>query len=50
MKNGRDGLITMLEKLFEMFQPISLMDINFHDYLFDIIKNERAIQYKFRAA
>ena len=50
MKNGRDGLITMLEKLFEMFQPIQLMDINFHDYLFDIIKNEQAIQYKIRAA
>lgn len=50
MKNGRDSLITMLEKLFDMFQPGQLMDISFHTYLFDIIKNERAIQYKVRAA
>lgn len=26
------------------------MEINFHNYLFDIIKNEQAIQYKIRAA
>jgi hypothetical protein len=50
LKNGRDSLITMLEKLFGMFKPIQLMDIDFHIYLFDIIKNERAIQYKIRAA
>lgn len=50
MKNGRDSLITMMEKLFEMFQPGQLMEINFHQYLFDIIKNERAIQYRVRAA
>ena len=26
------------------------MEANFHDYLFDIIKKERAINYKMRAA
>ena len=26
------------------------MESNFHDYLFDIIKHERAINYKLRAA
>jgi len=26
------------------------MEINFYQYLFDIINNERAIQYKIRAA
>ena len=26
------------------------MEANFHEYLFDIIKNERAINYKLRAA
>lgn len=26
------------------------MEANFHEYLFDIIKNERAINYKIRAA
>ena len=26
------------------------MEANFHDYIFDIIKNERAINYKLRAA
>jgi hypothetical protein len=50
IKNGRDGLVLMLEQLFEMFQPIQLLDANFHEYIFDIIKNERAVQYKIRAA
>lgn len=50
MKNGRDSLITMLEQLFDMFQPTILLEANFHDYLFDIIKTERAVNYKFRAA
>lgn len=50
MKNVRDGLITMLEQLFEMFGPTQLLEANFHEYLFDIIKNERAINYKIRAA
>ena len=40
----------MLEQLFQMFQPGTLLEANFHDYLFDIIKNERAINYKIRAA
>jgi len=26
------------------------MESNFHDYLFDIIRTERAVNYKFRAA
>ena len=26
------------------------MESNFHDYIFDIIKKERAVNYKFRAA
>ena len=26
------------------------MDANLHDYIFDIILNERAVNYKFRAA
>lgn len=26
------------------------MEANFHEYIFDIIKNERATQYKIRAA
>lgn len=26
------------------------MEANFHDYLFDIIKKERAVTYKVRAA
>jgi len=26
------------------------MEVSFHEYIFDIIKNERAIQYKIRAA
>jgi len=50
LKNGRDNLVRMLEQLFEMFQPSQLMDLNFHEYLFDIIWNERAINYKVRAA
>jgi len=33
-----------------MFQPTQLMESNFQDYLFDIIKKERAINYKMRAA
>ena len=32
-----------------MFQAPVLMEANFHDYLFEIIKNERAINYKMRA-
>ena len=27
-----------------------LVDANFHEYLFDIINNERAINYKMRAS
>lgn len=50
IKNVRDGLITMLEQLFEMFGAHQLLEANFHEYLFDIIKNERAINYKVRAA
>lgn len=50
MKNVRDGLITMLEQLFQMFSAQQLMEANFHEYLFDIIKDERAINYKIRAA
>jgi len=50
MKNGRDNMIKMLEHLFDMFQPTQLLEANFHEYLFDIIKNERAINYKLRAA
>ena len=50
MKNGRDNMVSMLEELFEMFQPIVLMDANFHEYVFDIITEERAVNYKMRAA
>lgn len=50
MKNSRDTMVKMLEQLFDMFSPTQLMDNNYHDYLFDIIKNERAINYKLRAA
>lgn len=50
MKNGRDTMVKMLEQLFDMFAPAQLMDANYHDYLFDIIKHERAINYKLRAA
>lgn len=50
LKNGRDSMVTMLEQLFDMFQPTQLLEGNFHEYLFDIIKNERAINYKVRAA
>lgn len=50
MKNGRDTMVKMLEQLFDMFAPTQLMDANYHEYLFDIVKNERAIQYKLRAA
>lgn len=32
-----------------MFQAPVLMEANFHDYIFEIIKNERAINYKMRA-
>ena len=50
LKNGRDNMISMLEQLFEMFQPTVLMEANFHEYLFGIIADERAINYKIRAA
>ena len=50
MKNGRDNMIKMLEQIFDMFAPAQLMESNFHEYLFDIIANERAIKYKIRAA
>ena len=50
MKNARDNMVKMLEQLFEMFSPMTLMESNFHDYLFDIIKNEGAVSYKVRAA
>ncbi len=33
-----------------MFGPHQLLEADFHEYLFDIIKNERAINYKVRAA
>jgi len=33
-----------------MFSATVLMEANFHDYLLEIIKNERAINYKMRAA
>ena len=33
-----------------MFSPTQLMESNFHEYMFDIIRNERAINYKVRAA
>lgn len=50
LKNGRDNMVAMLEQLFEMFQPSVLMEANFHEYLFEIISKERAINYKIRAA
>lgn len=50
MKNGRDTMVKMLEQLFEMFTPLQLVDSNYHEYLFDVVKNERAICYKLRAA
>lgn len=50
MKNGRDTMVKMLEQLFEMFAPTQLMDSNYHEYLFDVVRNERAIKYKLRAA
>jgi len=50
MKNGRDTMVKMLEQLFEMFAPTQLMDSNYHEYLFDVVRNERAIRYKLRAA
>ena len=49
MKNGRDTMISMLEQLFEMFPSPLLVEAEFHQYLFDIIDNERAIKYKIRA-
>jgi len=33
-----------------MFSATQLLEANFHEYLFDIITNERAINYKVRAA
>ena len=33
-----------------MFSPMTLMESNFHEYLFDIVKNEKAVTYKVRAA
>ena len=42
--------LSILVSGFDMFAPTQLMDNNYHDYLFDIIKNERAINYKMRAA
>ena len=50
MKNARDNMIKMLEQLFEMFSPSILLEANFDEYLFDIIKNEKAVSYKVRAA
>ena len=50
LKNGRDNMVAMLEHLFTMFSPTVLLEASFHDYLFDIINNERAINYKIRAA
>lgn len=50
MKNGRDTMVKMLEQLFEMFSPTQLMDSSYHEYLFDVVRNERAIKYKLRAA
>ena len=50
LKNGRDNMVAMLEQVFTMFSPTVLLEANFHDYLFDIINNERAINYKIRAA
>ena len=29
---------------------MQIMEANFHEYVFDIIHNERAVSYKFRAA
>ena len=43
MKNARDNMIKMLEQLFEMFPPNILLESNFHEYLFDIIKKETAV-------
>ena len=44
-------MITMLEQLFDMFQPTQLLELNFHDYLFNIVKEEKgSINYKMRAA
>jgi hypothetical protein len=33
-----------------MFQPTQLMELSFHDYLFDIIKKNIAINYRMKAA
>ena len=43
-------MVAMLEHLFTMFSPTVLLEANFLNYLFDIINNERAINYKIRAA
>jgi len=33
-----------------MFQPSQLLDANFHEYLFDMIKQDKAISYRMRAS
>lgn len=33
-----------------MFSPTVLMEANFHEYIFEIIQKERAVNYKIRAA
>ena len=43
LKNRRDNMVQMLDQLFEMFSASQLMEANFHEYLFDVIENERAI-------
>ena len=50
MKNARDNMIKMLEQLFEIFPPSQLLEAGFHEYLFDIIREEKAVSYKSRAA
>ena len=40
----------MLEQLFNIFSPATLIEADFHSYLLDVIKKEKAISYKFRAA
>lgn len=50
MTEGRDSLITQLEQLFEIFGSSILVDANFHEFLLEIIKNDKAINYRVRAA
>mmetsp|Transcript_12608 Transcript_12608/g.21213 ORF Transcript_12608/g.21213 Transcript_12608/m.21213 type:complete len:222 (+) Transcript_12608:1595-2260(+) len=40
----------MLEQLFDMFQPTQLLETNYHDYLFQILKSDKAVNNRMRAA